>query len=180
MLQRTTTLPAVPGSQNGSGVSATRVERFDTLGNVVWSMDERGYISYNEYDARGDLAQSVQDVDGAQLTLPDGWSTPADGGLHVTTDHEHDLLGRQIQTLGPEHDVDGQTVRTATWTVHRDGDRETWTATGYAVGTTYTLVGPVSIAKRDVAGREIESIQATRASSAGKLGGLWGQAVNSE
>ena len=32
MQERVTTLPAIPESQNGSGVSATRTERFDAAG----------------------------------------------------------------------------------------------------------------------------------------------------
>jgi len=52
MQERVTTLPAIPESQNGSGVSATRVERFDAAGNLVWLKDERGFITYHAYDAR--------------------------------------------------------------------------------------------------------------------------------
>ena len=178
MQERTTTLPAVPGSQNGSGVSATRVERFDTFGNLVWLKDERGFITYNAYDvSTGNVTQTVQDADGAQLTLPSGWSTPAGGGKHLVTDYEYDDLDRLVQTLGPVHTVDvggtATTVRTASWTVYQDDSYETWTAQGYTTGTspdyTYTLVNPVSISKRNAAGTRRESIQATRASTSGAL-----------
>lgn len=79
--------------------------------------------------------------------------------------------------------VDGRMVRTANWTVYQDADRETWSAQGYAVESSssssssggdlpnydYTLVNPVSIQKRNASGTRSESIQATRASTTGKL-----------
>jgi len=43
----TTTLPAIPTEQNGSGIAAQRVERFDIRGNLTWSKDERGFITRN-------------------------------------------------------------------------------------------------------------------------------------
>ena len=49
MQQRATTLPAVPASQNGSDTSATRLERFDAYGNLVWVKDERGYLTRHTY-----------------------------------------------------------------------------------------------------------------------------------
>ncbi len=176
--QSTTTLPAVAESQNGSGLSATRLERFDTHGNLIWLQDERGFITYHEYDAlSGQVTQTILDVDDSQLTLPSGWSTPSGGGQHLITDYEYDDLDRPVQTLGPLHTVDldgtATAVRTASWTVYQDDDYETWTAQGYATGTapsyTYTLVNPVSIQKRNAAGTRRESIQATRASTAGAL-----------
>jgi hypothetical protein len=186
MLQRVTTLPAVPASQNGSGVAATRTERFDTYGHLVWLKDERGTITYHEVDViTGQVTRTIQDVDDAQLSVPEGWATPAGGGLHLVSDYEYDVYGRQTQVLGPEHNVDGQTVRTASWTVYEEFDRETWTARGYAVpiGSSsssssaagcddqycYTLTNPVTIQKRNAAGTRSQSITATRQSTAGKL-----------
>ena len=67
----------------------------------MWTKDERGYISYKEYDlASGNVTQSIEDVDDTQLTVPSGWSTPADGGKHLVTDFEYDNLDRLTQTLG--------------------------------------------------------------------------------
>ena len=130
----------------------------------------------------GNLTQPIQDVDDGQLSVPSGWSTPSGGGLHLVTDYEYDEQGRQTQVLGPEHDVDGVTVRTASWTVYQDADRETWCAGlrggvrqfliesgGDLPNYDYTLVNPVSIQKRNAAGTRAESIQATRASTSGKL-----------
>ena len=104
MLERTTTLPAVPIAQNGSGVAATRTERFDLYGNLIWLKDERGYITYREYDlVTGALRRTIEDVDDSRTItpadcsiaeLPDGWTTPDGGGLHLMTDYEIDDQGR--------------------------------------------------------------------------------------
>ena len=182
---RTTTLPAVPTSQNGSGISAVRVERFDSLGNLAWIKDERGYITYRQYDATtGALIQTVQDVDDTLLDVPSGWQTPNDGGKHLVTDFEVDDRGRTVQVLGPEHEINQQMIRTATWTVYDDANHEVRAAQGYAVPDeggvssspgsssetyTYTLVNPVTIRKSDADGKVLEEIQATRASTSGKL-----------
>ncbi|MCA9141760.1 MAG: RHS repeat-associated core domain-containing protein [Planctomycetales bacterium] len=176
MQQRVTTLPVVPVTQNGSGVAATRTERFDQYGNLTWSKDERGYITYHAYDiALGKVRQTIQDFDDGVLTLPSGWSTPADGGKHIVSDYEYDDLGRQTQMLGPEHTVDiggtAKAIRQANWTVYDDVNLETRSAQGYydVDAETYTLINPVSIQKRNAAGTRAESIQATRASTSEKL-----------
>jgi hypothetical protein len=179
MQQRTTTLPAVPALQNGSGTSATRVERFDANGSLVWLKDERGYLTRHNYDAAtGARVQTIRDVDTSQVgDAPAGWTTPVGGGLHLISDYQHDARGRLIEELGPWHTVDlngaATPVRTARWTVFQDAAHETWTAQGYATGTapdyTYTLVNPVSITRSDHNGNVLEQIQAVRASTAGKL-----------
>ena len=48
--QRTTTLPAIPTSQNGSGVAATRRDYYDSYGNLTWHMDERGFLTRTTFD----------------------------------------------------------------------------------------------------------------------------------
>ena len=151
------------------------MERFDELGRLVWTKNERGYISQREYDlASGNVTQSIEDVDDTQVTVPTGWSTPADGGKHLVTDFEYDNFDRLVQTLGPEHDVEGTTVRTASWTVHKTADHETRSAQGYAVsdgqgGYNYTLVNPVQISLSNATGTRSESITAVRTSTSGKL-----------
>ena len=179
MRQRVTTLPAVPAEQNGSGTPQTRVEVFDSLGNRTWEKDARGFIARYQYDpATGALTQRIDDVDTAQATdAPAGWTTPAGGGLHRTTDYQHDAQGRIIEELGPAHTaiLDGAAalVRTARWTVYRDELAETWTAQGCATGAApdyaCTLVNPVTITKRDRDGRVTDEIQAVRTETAGRL-----------
>ncbi|MEO8495591.1 MAG: RHS repeat-associated core domain-containing protein, partial [Planctomycetota bacterium] len=174
MQERAITLPAVPTSQNGSGVSATRTARFDQQGNLIWLKDERGFITRHTYDVvTGARIQTIEDVDTTQVTdEPAGWVTPSGGGLHLVTDFEHDELGQITQELGPPHSIDladvATTVRTATWTVYKDLDHEVWSAKGYATGAapnyTCTLVNPVRITKSDKNGNVTEQIAATRGS----------------
>ena len=127
-----------------------------------------GHITFNYYDPVTDrLACSIQDIDSATLTAfghetgQSIWtpgdvesSLPSSGHINARTDYRYDGLGRVTQTLGPMHTNDaGDWVRTATWTVYKDADHETWTAQGFATytdstGTTlssYTLVNPISI-----------------------------------
>jgi YD repeat-containing protein len=160
--QITTTLPAVPTTQNGSGTSATTFQEFDILGNMTASIDERGLeTGYTHDPFTGAVTQSVLDV----------------GGQNLTSDFEIDSLGRTTQTLGPVHEaVIGTTptnVRIASWTTYDDSTNTVTSASGYAVGTspsyTYTLVNPVSITISNDGGNVLEQIQATRASTSGKL-----------
>ncbi|MCG6154171.1 RHS repeat-associated core domain-containing protein [Rubinisphaera margarita] len=83
------------------------------------------------------------------------------------------------QALGPSHEIDlngtATTIRTAAWYVYestaefdirRSGQGY---ATGSAPGYTYTLINPVSISIWDKQGHIQQQIQATRASTSGKL-----------
>ena len=177
--QHTTTLPVVPTSQNGSGVADTRRDYFDSYGNLTWHMDERGFLTRTAYDvATGAMTQRIEDVDTTRVSdAPSGWSTPAGGGLHLVTDFTFDDEGRVTQVLGPSHTIDlngtATVIRRASWTVYRDALFQTWSAQGYATGSspnyTYTLVNPVSISITDKDGKATDQIQATRASTAGAI-----------
>ncbi|MEZ5942930.1 MAG: RHS repeat-associated core domain-containing protein [Planctomycetaceae bacterium] len=176
--ERTTTLPVVSTTQNGSGTANERKEYFDIYGNLTWAMDERGYITNYTYDpSTGALIQQIDDVDTSVTSgAPTGWTTPADGGLNLITDITVDDLGRPTQTLGPSHQVSlsgtATTVRTASWNIFADSAHTVRTAQGYATGSTsytYTLVNPVMISQTDLDGRPLANIEATRASTAGKL-----------
>ena len=150
--QKTTTFPAVPLGQNGSGLAASRKEAYDGYGNMTWAMDERGFLTKQSYDlATGAVTQLIQDVNTAKVSgAPAGWTTPAGGGLNLVTDYTVDGLGRVTQELGPTHDIDingtNTSVRRATWTVYQDALFQVWSGTGYATGVgpnyTYTLVQP--------------------------------------
>jgi len=179
--EKITTLPVISTAQNGSGVSNSRKEYFDEYSYNPWRMDERGYITRNKFDiSTGALTQLIQDVDtSVETDHPVGWSTPADGGLNLITDFEHDDRGRITQSLGPVHEVDlsgvATNLRTATWFVYTESSDEDIIkiGQGYATGSspsyTYTLVNPVRIIESRKNGKPLEQIQATRASSNGKL-----------
>ncbi|MCH8991747.1 MAG: RHS repeat-associated core domain-containing protein, partial [Acidobacteria bacterium] len=172
--QTTTTFPVISSGQNGTGTPDQQTERFDVYGKRLWLRDPRGFISNFTYDdVTGTMTQQIEDVDGAKVTLPSGWSTPAGGGLNLVTDFEHDATGRTTQALGPAHDVDGQTVRTAEWTVYKDLDDETWLASGYSTGTSptyqYTLVNPVLIQYASADGRTGRNVSAVRTDTDGPL-----------
>ncbi|MDB5337519.1 MAG: hypothetical protein JWN70_3138 [Planctomycetaceae bacterium] len=168
--QITTTLPAIPNEQNGSGIAATRREYFDILGNNTWIMDERGFLTRNTFDiAKGGIIQTIIDVDTAQVDdAPPGWMTPLDGGLHLTTDYELDLQGRRIQSKGPGHkiDIDGvaKIIRRARWTVYLDAANQVWSGHGYQKVSdgSFFLANPVRISISDRQGRILEQIFAVR------------------
>jgi len=169
-----TTLLAVSTEQNGSGLSATTRQWYDADGNLAWSVNELGRVTYYHYDPlTGRMDWMIEDVDSdlsAALNPPSGYEGNADG-LHLRTDYRYDALGRATQTLGPAHtaDVNGTPtlVRSASWTAYLDAAHETRSAQGYAEynETTeqwdlFTIVGPISIVKTDLDSRTTEQIQA--------------------
>jgi RHS repeat-associated protein len=179
MEERVTSLPAIPTAQHGSGSADTRTERFDLYGNLIWLKSERGFLSRHTYDIpTGVRTETIEDVDTTHVSdEPSGWTTPSGGGLHLISEFDADARGRVIETREPWHTIDlGGTptsVRSVQWSVYKDLDGEVWSAAGYATGTapnyTYTLINPVSITRRDDAGRVTDEIQAVRASTSGKL-----------
>lgn len=175
--ERTTTLPAIPTSQQGSGTSNSFVDVYDTGGNRTWHKDERGFITKSSFDIpTGAITQRIDDVDTSTASgVPSGWTTPAGGGLNLVTDFEHDDRGRITQELGPAHTVDlngtATEIRTATWTVFNDIDNIVMSANGYRIVSSASdvLVNPVSITIRDRNGNVTQQIEAVRASTSGKL-----------
>ncbi len=159
----TTTLPAVSGAQNGSATSATTAEirpagQSDGIDRRTWSDDANAYDMFT-----GAMTQSILDFGTGQQNL--------------TTDFEIDAKGRTIQTLGPVHEAVISTtatnVRIASWTTYDEYTNKVTSASGFATGTapsyTFTLVNPVSITISNNNGNVLEQIQATRASTSGKL-----------
>lgn len=177
--QKTTTWPAISGSQNGSGTANSKVEVFDVYGNLTWVKDERGFITAIRYSIpTGAVSQRIDDVDTAQVSdEPAGWTTPSGGGMQLGTDFEFDGLGRHTQELGPPHTLDlsgsATTARQATWTVYDDVNDQIRVGEGYATGTgpsyTYTLINPVAIKFQDRNGLTLQEILATRSSTTGRL-----------
>jgi len=61
--KKTTTMPTVGSTQNGSAVATVREEYFDTLGRLRWAQDGEGYIDYYSYHpVSGGLAYSARDI----------------------------------------------------------------------------------------------------------------------
>jgi RHS repeat-associated protein len=176
--QQTTIWPTITTNQNGSGTSNSQTVVYDLFGNKTWLRNERGFLTnYTSDPISGGLTQQIQDVNTSILPAPNGWTTPAGGGLHLITDYTVDVFGRQTQSLGPVHTIDlngtATSIRRAQWTIYQDAQHEIWTGNGYATGSSpsyiYTLINPVNIEQRDASDREIGEIQATRASSSGQL-----------
>ncbi|MFV1968480.1 MAG: hypothetical protein ACC628_23900 [Pirellulaceae bacterium] len=67
---------------------------------LAWIKDERGTITYHEYDvALGQVTRTIQDVDDTQLTVPTGWSTP-EGGGYLYAIVLHPLVGEYLKRRG--------------------------------------------------------------------------------
>ena len=136
--QQTTTLPAISAAQNGpGGMGVMRTEWYNSLGQLTWQMDERGRVTYSNHDPiTGSLTQAILDISSSaasSLSPPSGWTIPSDG-LSVTTSYQFDSLGRVNQVLGPPHYNDqGNSIRTANWTVYDDPNHIVYSAAGYQV-----------------------------------------------
>ncbi len=178
--KRTTTLPVVSTSQNGSGTADFFEEVFDINGRNTWRKNERGFLKRNKFDlSTGAVLQTIEDVNTTLITdspaVPSGWSTPSGGGLHLITDFTVDERGRVTQELGPTHEIDlsgtATSVRRARWVVYKDDERQQWEGMGYqkVSDSSETLINPVSIRKFDNASRLTDEIKATRSSTSGKL-----------
>jgi hypothetical protein len=114
----TTALPAVPTADGGTGSSPTSTDVYNSLGQLVWSQDANGSISYTAYDpATGAVNEQIQDVNfGASYNvgntqfdndlglLPESWGLPTTGKNLVTTYHV-DSQGRTIEEIDPDGDV---------------------------------------------------------------------------
>jgi hypothetical protein len=101
MEQRTTTWPAVPTSQNGSGVADSRIERFDIQGNLIWLKDERGFITRHNPISSAAPGQTIRTSTRPRSPMSQRLGDPSGGSLHLATDFEFDDLGRTTQVLGP-------------------------------------------------------------------------------
>ena len=171
----TTTNPVVSTSQNGSGTATTTQTVYNQYGQPVWTMDEKGYITYTAYDnATGAVIQSVQDVNTANLSdlanysgtypggtltfgsngynqygvpeLPTGWATPTGGGLNLVTTSYVDNLGRTIEQISPGGSI--------TLFVYDDAGHAMFTLTGVILNTsnhTLTTTGPITMTRTRIA-----------------------------
>lgn len=175
--EKTTTWPTIPTGQNGSGSATQLIEVFDEFNNLIWSKDERGFITHITYNpATGAPIQRIDDVDtGAVSGAPAGWTTPSGGGLNLVTNFESDHHGRITRTLDPVQTIDiagtATEVRRTTWTVYQDAEHQRWSGAGYlqTSNDAETLINPVSITKVNFNGAPTDEILAVRASTAGPL-----------
>ena len=108
MASETTTLPVISSAQNGPGVADSSTDVYNSLGQVVWSKDADGFLTYNAYDtATGALVKTIQDVNTSTTSdydatyLPSGWTTPIGGGLNLGTTYVVDNLGRTTEMTSP-------------------------------------------------------------------------------
>ena len=155
--QITTTLPLVGADQNGTGTAAVSTQTFDAVGRPVWSRDADGFLSFTQYDpVSGTVLKRIEDVNtalgsvaGGYSDLPAGWSTPAGGGLHLTTSHALDSLGRVIRQTDPNGNVD--------ITVYDDVARSQRTYAGWN-GATGQTTGPIRVSREDASGSYSETL----------------------
>ncbi len=165
---QTTSNPVVISAQNGSGTATSTKTAYNTFGQVVWTMDARGYITYTAYDnATGAVIQSIQDVNTANLTdltnyagttftngynqygvpeLPSTWATPTGGGLNLVTTSYVDSLGRTIEQVSPAGSI--------TLYVYDDANHAMFTLSGVILNTannTLTTTGPITMTRSRIA-----------------------------
>jgi RHS repeat-associated protein len=152
--EQTTALPKVPVSQNGPWTADVQTQVFDDQGNMIWSRDPDGYLTYNQYDpATGALIKTIQDADTTntgQFTIyangiltANSWSTPTGGGLNLTSLDAVDSLGRTTQTTDPNGNV--------TYTVYDDAHHAVFTFPGATIASgTLITTGPITMTRDDL------------------------------
>ncbi len=149
-----TQLPVISAAQNGPGGPAVNLLAtvYDSYGRATWTRDEDGFINYYAYaNASGGVVTSIIDVNTAQTqnfaNLPASWSTPAGGGLNLTTNYLLDPLGRTTRETDPVNNV--------TWWVYNDADHSVRTYRGWNAATG-TVTGPIEEVREDRAGSYVE------------------------
>lgn len=149
--ERKVTLPAVPAGQNGQNMETLTYEHFDLEGRIEDTIDGEVIKTAYGYDpVTGERNEIIQNADGSGPTAD------------TTTNYALDSMGRVIEVLGPPHDVvvEGETsavtVRTGTWTYYRDELQEVAKVSGFM--NDYVLFNPVSLTRRDDAGRVTDEI----------------------
>lgn len=158
----TTNLPDVVAADNGVGYpqSDTVVMDYNTTGQMTKMTDAVGTITEYDHDpATGAVIEVIQDT--------------GVGNLNLTSNSTVNVRGRVTETMGPEHDINGTTVRTVNWSL-RISAFEDWTARGYydVSADTYTLMNPVSINIRSEDRTTVDQITAVRGSTVESPGAL--------
>ena len=131
--QVTVTLPTISAAQDGPDVADVESAAFDPLGNLVWSRDGSGAITYAAYSvATGAMVKSIADVNTADTSdfdsayLPSGWTTPTGDGLELVTTDTIDDQGRTTKGVSPAGRV---TVYTYDDADHEVREYDGWTGT---------------------------------------------------
>ncbi len=130
IVSQTTVLSVVGNGQNGtpaqhgSGTATASTDVYNSLGQLVWSKDADGSISYTAYDpATGAVVEQIQDANvnsdnSAQYPaadwalLPSTWQTTGAAAKNRTSTYLVDSQGRTVEETDPDGNV--------TWTVYND------------------------------------------------------------
>jgi RHS repeat-associated protein len=134
--------PTVTSAHNGPGTADVTRIVYDEFGRTIWTMDADGFINYTEYDAiTGAVVKTIVDVDVDAIEItdePEGWDTPASGGLHLTTNYTNDSLGRTVTVSDPNGNL--------TYTVYDDPNHAVFTFPGATMGGgSLTTTGPIQM-----------------------------------
>jgi len=142
ILQKTTTSPIVPGTQNGSGAATSRTVQLDAFGRETWRRDPDGFIHATEYHPlTSAVTKRIVDVNTATSTNePAGWVTPAGGGLHLTSTFDVDVLGRTTKVTDPAGNL--------SYAVYRDPEHEVRIYPGWDALTNLPT-GPTRLLRED-------------------------------
>ena len=149
----TESLPIVTAGENGPGTSDTVTHVYDTAGRETWTRDADGFLTFTQYDAEtAAVVRTISDVSSSQTAdlenVPDGWTTPAGGGLHRVATAEVDRLGRVTKAVDPAGNV--------TYTVYDDIGHSVRTYAGWDAATG-TTTGPIVVTRDDPSGTYRES-----------------------
>jgi len=133
------TYPTVSTANNGSGAPTTVSSFYDSNGRITWIRDEETYLTNLSYDSvSGALTQEITDVNTSTLPAPQGWVTPAGGGLHLTSSYQVDGLGRTTKAVDPMGNV--------TYTIFQD---TAYTKRIYPGWTGSATTGPTILTRQD-------------------------------
>ena len=161
--KRIITHPVVAAGENGSGVAIQTKEYYDSRGQLRWTQDGEGHVSYYSYDkSTGGLGYSLIDVETDNLPpsvtdptkswLP--WDTQVDGappfahedaGLAIATKYIYDDLGRLVRS----EDANGTFTAVAYWE-DAEGNSEVRTYPGWRYDSQqecYVVTLPIRVTK---------------------------------
>ncbi|MCB9609437.1 MAG: hypothetical protein H6716_22790 [Polyangiaceae bacterium] len=159
-----TRYPAVPTTENGSGVALEELQYFDEDNQLTYSKATDGIISQFKYDSYGQVEATVEDVDyadaGSTEPLTAGvdpsndWDFSSVGSgtpFHHETAYTHDCVGRVLETTLPS-----DRVTKRYYSMLADGRQVTLSYPMFVVGTG-TFHGPVDFTVTNQAGKTEES-----------------------